>query len=128
MGSQSSQFEILQQVFCCRKKEKENGRSILDLSQLNLLIPKEKFKMQSTETICSHLEKGLWVTSIDLTDAYYHNPVHQNFRKYMRFVVDQEVFQYKVMVMGLTTSPSLFTKVIKCVKVMAQYNIILSGH
>jgi hypothetical protein len=105
--------------FLVEKREKGKWRSILDLSQLNLQIQKEKFKMESTETIRSYLKKDMWVTSIDLSDAYYHILVHPKFRKYMRFSINQNVFQYRTMVMGLTSSPRLFTKVIKCVKSIA---------
>ena len=35
-----------------------------------------KFKMETPETICASLRQGEWVTSIDLTDAYLHVPIH----------------------------------------------------
>ena len=125
-SSQCNSLGYYSRFFVVEKKEKGKWRSILDLSQLNLLIPKEKFRMESTETIRSYLDQGLWVTSIDLSDAYYHIPVHPKFRKYMRFSVNQQVFQYRAMVMGLTTSPRLFTKVIKCIKVIVQkFNVRL---
>ena len=42
---------------------------ILYLSNLNLFLKTEKFKMESPETIRTSLRKGEWVTSIDFKDA-----------------------------------------------------------
>jgi hypothetical protein len=101
--------------FVVPKKEEGKWRSILDLSQLNLFIGKEKFKMDTAETIREHLHQGEWATSLDLTDAYRHIPIHAAFRKFLRFGFNQQVYQYKTLPMGLTTSPRVFTRVIKCI-------------
>ena len=45
------------------------------------------FKMETPECIRASLIPGDWVSSIDLSDAYLHIPIHQNPRKYLRFPV-----------------------------------------
>ena len=45
----------------------------------------EKFKMETPESIRTSLIPGEWVSSIDLSDAYLHIPIHPNSRKYLRF-------------------------------------------
>ena len=50
-------------------KPNNKWRPILDLSNLNLFLKTEKFKMETLETIRTSLQKGEWVTSIDFKDA-----------------------------------------------------------
>ena len=45
----------------------------------------EKFKMETPESIRTSLIPEKWVSSIDLSDAYLHIPIHTNSRKYLRF-------------------------------------------
>ena len=66
-------------------KPNNRWRPILDLSKLNLFLKVEKFKMETPETIRSSLQQGEWVTSIDFQDAYFHIPIQEQSRKYLRF-------------------------------------------
>ena len=63
---------------------------------------------------------------MDLTDAYYHIPIHPSHRKYFRFATPVGVFQYQALPMGLASSPRVFTRLIRCVKEYVQkFNVIL---
>ena len=64
---------------------KPKWRSILVLSQLNLYLASASFKMETLETIRLSLQQGEWVTSLDFSDAYFHVPICQRSRKYLRF-------------------------------------------
>ena len=66
-------------------KPNNKWRPILDLSNLNLFLKVEKFKMETPETIRTPLLQGEWVTSIDFKDAYFHIPIQEQSRKYLRF-------------------------------------------
>ncbi len=61
-------------------KKSGEYRGILDLSALNNYIRKERFKMDTAESIREQLRQGDWVISLDLKDAYYHIPVHRGYR------------------------------------------------
>ena len=102
--------------FLVPKKEVGKWRAILDLSVLNKYIHKQKFKMETAESIREHLMKGEWATSLDLSDAYHHVPIHRAHRRYLRFCFNGKIYQYKALVMGLTSSPGVFTRAIKCLK------------
>ena len=95
-------------------------RPILDLSQLNLYLSPGTFKMETPETIRLSLQKGEWVTSLDFSDAYFHIPISQRSRKYLRFFLNSRTFHFTALPFGLATAPLEFTKVIKEVKLMAQ--------
>jgi hypothetical protein len=50
--------------------------------------------------------------SIDLKDAYLHVPIAQCHRKFLRFKVGGQPYQYKVVAFGQSTAPQLFTKIL----------------
>jgi hypothetical protein len=83
--------------------------------------------MLTTKEIALTLRKGHWTTSIDLSDAYLHIPIHTDFRKYLRFVHRGIVYQFKSLPFGLSDSPYVFTRVIKAMLKVAQSNGIQIG-
>ena len=94
-------------------------RPILDLSTLNTFLNTELLKMETPETIRTYLQVGEWVTSMDFKDAYFHIPIHSQSRKYMRFHIQGQSYQFKALLFGLSTAPMEFTVVAKEVKLMA---------
>ena len=56
-----------------------------------------------------NLVPGEWVSSIDLSDAYLHIPIHPR----------SQVFQFTCLPFGLATAPQVFTMIVKEVKLMA---------
>ena len=103
-------------------KPNNKCRPILDLSNLNLFLKTEKFKMETPETIRTSLQKGEWVTSIDFKDAYFHIPIQEQSRKYLRFHFQGQTYQFKALPFGLSTAPMEFTIIAKEVKLMAIQN------
>ena len=102
-------------------KPNNKWRPILDLSRLNVFLKTEKFKMETPETIRTSLQQGEWVTSIDFKDAYFHIPIQEQSRKYLRFHVQGQTYQFKALPFGLSTAPLEFTVVAKEVKLMATF-------
>ena len=100
-------------------KPNNKWRPILDLSKLNLFLKVEKFKMETPETIRTSLQQGEWVTSVDFKDAYFHIPIQEQSRKYLRFHVQGWTYQFKALPFGLSTAPMEFTVLAKEVKLMA---------
>ena len=100
-------------------KPNNKWRPILDLSNLNFFLKVEKFKMETPETIRTSLQQGEWVTSVDFKDAYFHIPIQEQSRKYLRFHVQGRAYQFKALPFGLSTAPMEFTVLAKEVKLMA---------
>ena len=100
-------------------KPHQRWRPVIDLSRLNTFLHVEKFKMETPESIRTSLIPGEWVSSIDLSDAYLHIPIHPNSRKYLRFCYKAQVFQFTSLPFGLATAPQVFTMIVKEVKLMA---------
>ena len=69
--------------------------------------------MDTAEKVRADLQQGEWLTSIDLTDAYFHVLIHPSSRKFLRFAIHGKVYQFRALVMGLSPSPQVFTMVDK---------------
>ena len=100
-------------------KPNNKWRPILDLSKLNLFLKAEKVKMDTPETIRTSVQKGEWVTSIDFKDTYFHIPIQEQSRKFPRFHVQGQTYQFKALPFGLSTAPLEFTVIAMEVKLMA---------
>ena len=92
-------------------KKKPNGlhRMILDLTDLNLGVEKQHFKMQSLQDALLIIRKGDYLTKIDLTSAYDCVPVDPTSRKYLQFRSGGVLYQFRGFPNGLSEAPRLFT-------------------
>ena len=102
-------------------KPNNKWRPILDLSKLNRFLKVEKFKMETPETIRTSLQQGEWVTSVDFKDAYFHIPIQEQSKKYLRFHIQGRTYQFKALPFGLSTALMEFTVIAKEVKLMAAH-------
>ena len=91
---------------------KKNGklRLIIDLSKLNSFLNIQSFKMETANKVRQSILPNDWAFSLDLTDAYLHVPIHWRSRKYLRFCIKGQTFQFKALPFGLATSPFVFTR------------------
>ena len=90
-------------------KPNNKWKPILDLSQLNWYLKTGNFKMQTPETIRISLQKGEWVTLLDCSGVYFHIPIHHRSRKYMRFFLNRQTYQFPALPLCLATAPLEFT-------------------
>ena len=97
----------------------DNDNEIIDLSVVNTFLHVSTFKMETAEVVQASLQIGEWVASIDLTDAYFHVPIHQKFQKYLRFHVQGRAYQFRSLPFRIATAPLEFTQVVKEVKFIA---------
>ncbi|XP_070173457.1 uncharacterized protein [Littorina saxatilis] len=88
-------------------------RPVLDLSPLNGFLRKVPFKMETPASVREALRPLDWVTSIDLTDAYFHILMHRSDRKWLRFLWDDRVFQFRALPFGLSLAPWIFTMIVR---------------
>lgn len=94
---------------------KPNGRTrfILNLKSLNKSISTKHFKLEDLRTAINLINKGCFMSTIDLKDAYFLIPIHSDHKKYLRFQFDGKLFQFNVLPFGLNTAPFVFTKIMK---------------
>ena len=87
-------------------------RPVLDVSRLNKFVHNTKFSMETAQTVQDSVREGDWLISLDMMDAYFHIPIHPQSRKFLRFVFNGKVFQFKALCFGLSTDPQVFTRVL----------------
>lgn len=95
------------------KKPNGNNRFILNLKNLNTFIDPPHFKMEDSRTVMKLIKKDCYMATIDLKDAYFLIPVHNRFRKYLRYQINNQLYEFTCLPFGLCTAPSVFTKIIK---------------
>ena len=100
---------IYSNVFLVRKAS-GGWRPVIDLKNLNAHIHAPHFRMFTTSSVLSSVEKGDYAFKIDLQDAYFHVPIHPSSRKYLRFAFENRVYQFQVLPLGLNTAPQVFTR------------------
>ena len=69
--------------------------------------------MDTISSCLKQVTRGCFMASIDLKDAFYSVPIAQNCRKYLKFKWQGMLFQFTALVMGLASSPRIFTKILK---------------
>ena len=89
---------------------KKNGklRLIIDLFLLNRYIKKQAFKMETVKSVRQAMGLNDWAVSIDLTDVYLHVPIHHQSRKYIRFVHEDQVYNFTALPFGMSLSVDIF--------------------
>lgn len=59
-----------------------------------------------------------WFAALDLQDAYFHMAIFPSQRKFLRFVMAGQYYQYTMLPFGLSSAPHIFTK---CMAVVTAY-------
>ena len=103
-------------LFLVRKATGE-WRLIIDLSSLNVFVHCPSFTMDTPRSILRALQQ--WLTSLDLKDGYFHIGIDPADRSYLRFCHNSTAWQFTVLPFGLSTSPRVFTKILKPVLAFA---------
>ncbi|XP_053718309.1 uncharacterized protein LOC128757227 [Synchiropus splendidus] len=87
-------------------------RPILDLRRLNAFISSRSFRMLTIQQLLNCVRPGDWMTSVDLTDVYFHVPILQRHRRYLRFAVGDNCYQFDRLPFGYSLAPLTFSKVV----------------
>ena len=95
------------------KRDPKKHRAILNLKRLNEHIEKETFMMETVWKVKEVLVRDGFAATIDIEDAFYHVNVREEDTKYLRFMIHGRIYEYMSMPMGLTSSPRLFTRLVR---------------
>ena len=110
----SEENEYYSNIFI-RPKKDGSVRVILNLKKFNDYMEKVHFKMETLRAALAHVHPGDFFASIDLKDAYFSVPIAKTDRKYLRFIWNNNRFQFCILPQGLASSPCVFTKLLKSV-------------
>jgi len=106
----SVQGQFVSQIFVVPKKDGK-FRPVVNLKALNRFM--KHFKMEVVHLLKDLLQKGDWMVTTDLKDAYLSVPVAQEHRSFLRFTWGCQLFQFQCLPFGLSTARRVFTKIIK---------------
>ena len=101
------------QLILVKKKGTNKWRPCLSARELNEFITYHKFKMEGLPTVKKLVKKGDWLTKVDLSDAYFHVPIHPEHQKYLQFRWRGKVYRFTALPFGVASAPRIFTKVLR---------------
>lgn len=104
--------EIISPLFF-RPKKSGDIRVIGNFKSTNKFIKYKKFKQATLKSTLDLVRPNAFMTSIDLSDAYFCVNVAPSDRKYLRFIWEGQLYQFVGAPQGIGCSPRLFCKLMK---------------
>ena len=95
-----------------RTKKDGSYRMILNLKTFNEFLKFKHCKLESVEDALDLITEGCYFGSVDLKDAYYSIPIHENYQKYLKLFWKEEYYQYIVLPNGFSPVVRVFIKVL----------------
>jgi len=92
--------------------QKTKFRWVLDCKVLNSIVSKHGVRYESVAQVKSFLQKGDFITSIDVKGAFFHIPIAPNSRYWLQFIADGTIYHFQTLPFGVTTAPYIWTKVL----------------
>lgn len=109
---ESEDGEIISPVFLVMKPD-GTYRMILNLKEFNQSVTYEHFKMENLTSAIRLMRKGCYMASVDLRHAYYSVSIKPDFRKFLKFIWREQLYEYTCFPNGLCNCPRYFTKLLK---------------
>ena len=97
------------------KKKDGTLRFCVDYRQLNAITVKDSYPLPLIDNCLNALAGAEWFSTIDLRAGYHNIPIAEQDRDKSAFVTRRGCFRYTVMPFGMTTSPSVFQRLMDCV-------------
>ena len=94
------------------KKKDGSLRLTVDYREINKIVQNVQPTLPHIEESIAKLYKNKYFTSIDLSSAYWQVPLKPESMQYTAFAGNQKLWEFRVLPMGLSISPSLYNRVI----------------
>ena len=85
---------------------------ILNLKTFNEFLKFKQCELESIEDAPDLITEGCYFGTVDLKDAYYGIPIHENYKKYLKLSWKEEYYQYIVLPNRFPPAVRVFTKVL----------------
>ena len=99
-------------IFTIPKKSGER-RPVINLKNLNTFVKYDHFKMETFKNVQDLMMQSDFMTSIDLRDAYFSIPIHEDHHRFLGFSWEKAYYCFQCLPFGLSSAPRVFTKVLK---------------
>jgi hypothetical protein len=74
---------------------------VINLRQLNEFVEYHHFKQENLKFALDLVQKLVYLTSVDLCDAYFSIQIHPEFQKYLCFSWKNQYYVFRVLPFGL---------------------------
>ena len=85
---------------------------ILNLKKFNKIVNYKHFNMECNNNVINRIKSNTYMASIDLKDAFFSVPIHNDHQKYLRFIFGN-LFQLISMPNGYRPAMRTFIKISK---------------
>lgn len=92
-------------------KPDETTRPVLNLRPLNEFVATDPFKLINCQRVLGFLQLGDWMVKVDLSQAYFHIPIHPAHRKFLRILFKDSLYEMTCLPFGLSSAPKAFATV-----------------
>ncbi|KAI5647002.1 reverse transcriptase (RNA-dependent DNA polymerase) domain-containing protein [Phthorimaea operculella] len=93
------------------KKSDGGLRPIFDLRELNRHVATRHFQLISQTDVADFLQHKDWMVKIDLHQAYFHLPISEAHRRFLRVIYNGEVLQLTALPFRLSSAPRTFAAI-----------------
>ncbi|KAI5752161.1 hypothetical protein M8J77_014412 [Diaphorina citri] len=92
------------------KKSDSSFRPVFNLKKLNRFLSPKKFRLVNHFKIPNFIQRGDFLASVDLSQAYCHIPVAPRHRRFLVFLYKNVPYNWECLPFGLATAPQLFSQ------------------
>ncbi|KAN0025830.1 hypothetical protein ACTFIU_000093 [Dictyostelium citrinum] len=119
-----SKLVFYSNLFTVPKPGTNLHRPVLNLKRLNTFIANQSFKMEGIKNLPSMVKQGYYMVKLDIKKAYLHVLVDPHYRDLFLFVWKGVHYRWKTMPFGLSTTPRIFTKLLRPVlRMLRELNV-----
>ncbi|CAH2226525.1 uncharacterized protein LOC120632649 [Pararge aegeria] len=93
------------------KKNSKKSRVIFNLKALNRYMMPRHFHLFRYQQMPEFLQPADWMVKLDLSQAYYHIPIKQEHRRFLRISYNGFLLQMTCLPFGLASAPRMFATV-----------------
>lgn len=104
--------QFISNIFLVPKKD-GSLRPVINLKHLNFFVEYQHFKQENISLALNLIQEDDYLTSIDLCDAYFSISIHDDYKKYLRFLWKGIIYEFQDLCFGLASAPRIFTKLLK---------------
>lgn len=110
----NSQAGFYSRYFLVPKKD-GRLRPILDLRGLNKYLRRLPCRMLTVPRVRQSVCRGDWFVTIDLKDSYFQIPIWERHWRFLRFVLNDKTYEFRVLPFGISLAPRTFTRCMEAV-------------
>ena len=108
-GTKTGNFRFLFPAISCPENERKVTSCNRSFS-VESVHRETTIQIETVKSVRQSIPVKDFAVSVDLTDACLHVPIHPRSRKYLRFMFENQVFQFTALPFGMFLSSWIFTK------------------